>query len=168
MSKKTHTKITAVKPNHKELTPAEWSACLKEALQLYKDAVWNLAEILALGKNKFGRNTLWKMTPLPHNKVGWLVAITTVNRRYELLPEHHYEVVGNKDADKLLQQAIDNNLNPIELRKQVRATHRKVVTEDKANISTWSKSFSILEREINKLDSTTRDRIMNHIKGKLR
>lgn len=167
MPKELPTRTTPRKLNSKELTPSEWSKLHREALTLYKDAVWNLAEVMKLGKEKFGRNTLWTMTPLAPNKVTWLVGITTVPRNSNLLPEHHSEVIGLSDAKKWLTKAEKENLDPVNLRKQVRKGHCNVKKEKAVQVCSWSKNFLLIEKEIKDLDPDQRQRVIEFMKSKL-
>lgn len=168
MPQKTNTKTTpSVQNPNQELTPQEWYQLHSDALTLYKDAVWNLAAVMKLGKDKFGRNTLGKMTNLTRNKVNWLIALSRVPRNNNLLPEHHSEVVGLKDARRWLSKAEKENLDPVELRKEVRSGQRKVKKETPVAVPTWAKNFLLIQKEIEDLDPDQQRRIKEHIKGKL-
>lgn len=144
----------------KDLTPAEFSILQKDAIQSYNDALWLLADLLAIGKAKFGRTRLMSLTPLTLTKVQWLISAASVKHRNpKLLPDHHMEVAGIPNPDYWLKRAVAENLNPLQLRKAIRESQRgyKKVTPLK-KVSDYPRLMDQVERELKKLPADERIR----------
>lgn len=134
--------------NKQNLTPAEFNQLQKDAIQLYMDAVWNLADLFLIARTKFGRKNLLTMTSLPANKVDWLTSIAALPYRNDCLPEVHYEVVGHTEAKKWLTLAKKDNLKPTQLRKLLRAKARNLNKVKPLKVSQWARSLMIAEMEL--------------------
>lgn len=106
-----------------DLTTREFQRLQKDAVKMYVDACWTLANILTLGKNKFGRKQLLEMSSLPSTKIDWFTAIGSLPYRTSALPELHYETCGVKNGKKWLKKAVSEGWNPNELRKEIRESN---------------------------------------------
>ena len=146
---------------------SEYHKLLKVAIERYDDATWHLAKTLQLGKELFGRNQLLEITPLPINKVKWLLGIASILRNKSLLAEHHAEVMGLTDNQRWLAKAAQENLCPVELRKLIRSTLKKVKSNKSVKIPKWSTKFAEIEREMRNLSMPQQRRIADYIRSKL-
>jgi hypothetical protein len=136
---------------NKELTPQEFNKLHHNAIKSYTTAVWQLADLLKLGKEKFSRKTLLDMTCLPSTKVDWLISISNlINRDLACLPEVHYELIGSDKAAYWLNRSIEENLKPTQVRQLIRDS--KAINKPKTNkinkCSEWSKHLMLAEAEL--------------------
>lgn len=152
-------------PNKEQLTPAEFSRLQQDALDVYNAAVWNLADIILLGKNKFGRTNLMALTPMTLTKVQWLAGIAGLsNRNANLLPEHHAEVIGRKDAAKWLRVAVKEKLNPLKLRQRIRKHEGNFKSTPKlTGVCDYPRLLDQVERELKRLAPEERERARQYV-----
>ena len=157
----------------------------KELETTYTKAIWALVDSLREGKQQiykkgkntnglpenFGKTPLYKLTKFPKTKVNWLLALSNIEpskRNMNLLPEHHYEVIGMKDYSIWLDKAEREGLDPVSLRRLVRIYNAKYVTpKAKKRINSWAKNYLLMERDLNKMTLDQRNRVIEHIKTKL-
>lgn len=158
--KQTHARL-----NSKNLTPQEFITLQKDAIDAYNAAVYMLADILKLGKEKFGRKQLMELTPFPLTKVQWFVAIASITHRNpKTLPELVVEVVNVPNANQWLKRAISENWSPLQLRKAIREKQRayKKVAPLK-NVAEYPRLMDQVERELKRLPSEERVRAQVYV-----
>lgn len=132
----------------------EFNKLLVNAIELYKEAMWNLATVIELGTRKFGRDNVTKMSRLEESRVNYLNSIIRVKgEKKHLLPELVYEITSSSNQKKWLKRAVDENLTPKELRKLIRNSQEKFHKEKKSSngVVTWPRTLILLENELKKL-----------------
>lgn len=135
--------------NTSKLTTEEFKQLQKDALKLYNDAIWNMADLVSIGVKKFGKMKLVEMTPFPVAKIDWLLAIASVKpRNNSTIPEMHYEVCKEKDGKYWLKKALQENWNPVQLRQQLRKKNQQYKRQQQLKVSNWSKNLMLAENEL--------------------
>lgn len=156
---------TTSKNLNKELTEAEFIQLYTDAVELYKKAVWNLADVISLGKKKLGRSIIEKLTSFDLSKLQWFVGISEVNKRHnDLLPEHHQEVIGNERASYWLKIAVEKSLKPLSLRKEIRncrSMFSKVKKID--NVAVYPKYCDLIKLELSRMSNEQRQKAREYI-----
>jgi hypothetical protein len=162
-------KTTTSLQNSSNLQPSDLNQLQSDAIKLYTDAAWNLADVLTLAKTKLGRNRLREISVLPFSKIKWLCAIAGLKcRNLNLLPEHHFEVIGLENARKWLNKAEAEKWNPNELRAKIREAKKTFKTEKKlTGIAQWPKNLTVIESELKRLTSEQRQLAVERIKQQL-
>lgn len=148
------------------ITPNEWNKLYNNAIASYSSSVWQLADVVALGKDKWGRSNISDMTGLDQSKIRWLSAISEVpTREAKLLPEHHSEVVNVKRSKYWLQQALKNKWKPTELRAAIRKAQATVEPPHtkRVNSGEAAKALLILESQLSRCDDTQRTQILSRM-----
>lgn len=156
-------------PSKEKLTAQEFNRLQEDALRAYSNAIWMLADVLKLGKDKFGRTQLMKMTRLSLSRVQWLVGIANLpTRDLDLLPDVHAEVIGNTKPNYWLRLAKSERLNSIELRKQIRKSEKSFKDTPKMkNISEYPRLLDQIGREINRMTPEERERAKQYVTSQL-
>lgn len=150
------------------MTPKEFNTEHKEAIELYSYAVWQLADLLAVGKKEFGRKQLLELTRLPSNKIDWFISIANLTHRdINTLPESHYEVVGlsPKVAKQWLDRSSKEGLKPTELRKLIRDTNKQYKKPIKQiEVSQWAKNLMLADNELKRTKISNPQVIVDKLK----
>lgn len=134
-----------------QLSNKDFFVLQKNAIDRYSSAVWNLSDLIRIGKDRFGRKNLIEMSVLPSTKVDWLLAIASLKQRTSALPEVHYETVNVKDGKKWLKKATKENLKSTELRKQIRTSQSLYKKPKKMPVAaSWPKYLLNAELELKK------------------
>ena len=156
-------KLTDKTISVQKLTSKEFNRMYQDAIQLYKDAVWQLADIIALGTEKFGRENLLEITDLDRSKIRWLCTIAGITKRNSTLPECHYEVSGLDNRSYWLRIARSENLKPSELRKRIRKSQKHFNKEKNINAPAYSKYTLLLQNDLRKLGTIERQQAIEYI-----
>lgn len=164
-----HTTFVRSNLDKEKLTVAEFRQLQSDAIKAYNSASWMLADILSLGKQKYGRTQLMELTPLTLTKVQWFISISSVTKRNpELLVDHHFEVAGNPKASYWLNKAEKEKLNPLQLRVAIRkenASFKK--TPSLKNVAEYPKHLDFIEREFKRMTPEERQRAKEYLANKI-
>lgn len=161
--------ITPRKSKNKDITPNDFITAYKIAIKDYKDSVWNLANLLLLGKKSFGRKALLELTQFDLSKIKWLISIGTTKRSQYLLPDHGVEVAGNAKAAYWLRRAEECCWTPLELRQAIRDHHSIYQDDNKSikGIASYPKHTDMIQRELSKLSIEDKLKAVEYIKQQL-
>lgn len=141
---------------------------LARNLKAYSAAVWELSDTLAEANKSLSVKQLSDAFKISIKKANWLLAIAKVKSRNPyLLPEHHYEVINLDRPSIWLNQALNDGLNPIELRRLIRSKKSSFKPEKKIIISQWPKQLISMESELKRLPIDTRNEALDRIKQHL-
>jgi len=148
------------------ITSREWSRLYTNALSGSTAATWQLADIISMGVDKWGKQSVLDMTSLDNSKVRWLCSISNVSHReHTLLPEHHAEVSNLSNPKSWLKKAVKQNLKPTELRSAIRKQLQQFPSnEKKIKRTELAKALLVVEAQYKR---TNDEAIKNGIKDRL-
>lgn len=152
--------------NNNNLTPADFNRLYTNQIKQYSNSVWSLADLLKIGKEKYGRNALLDMTTLSPTKIDYFIAIASVKcRNTGSLPETHFEVVDTDKQEYWLNKSVTDKLKPTELRRLIRDGTKSVVKQSKIkDTSSWSKNLMIAEVELRRAKNINAKVVIDRIK----
>jgi hypothetical protein len=158
------------KINPDTLTPSEFNILYRNTIKTYISATWALADLLAIGKNKFGRKTLMELVNLPITKVKWLISIAGVPiRNQKMLPEIHFELVGEKKCKEWLDRAEAENLDPLKLRSLIRKnSSRKQKNMPILKTTSYPKYMDCISRELKSMPEHEKKKAVEYITNQLK
>ena len=133
-----------------------------ELLNNYKQSIFQMADYMYENRKTLGWKRLGEMFGLDKSKITWFIAIGGyTNRNHNLLPEHYLEVakLSDKEANGYLNEAVKDNLSPLQLRKIIRKESSKVkAIKTKVKTNDFAKNLEQLKKDLNGMNETTRSR----------
>lgn len=135
----------------KELTPKDFATLQRNAIRAYCAAVYALADLYAIGREKYGRKALLEMTTFPSTKIDWFISISGALNRSGSLPEHLAEVVETSRPNVWLEKAKENGWTPVQLRKEIRKASKDFKKPSKKiEVSSWAKHLMLAKMELSR------------------